>query len=75
VSVFQPKALVLTEFKNDKLPKVNKCLGFEATIIQQVYISDIGIGILRMFGKKDTGTCIMRNLYYRDKRYSKLSLN
>jgi hypothetical protein len=60
-SVFHPKALVLTEFKNDKLPKVNKFFGFVPTIIQQVYISVIGIGILTMFGTKDIGPYIMRN--------------
>jgi hypothetical protein len=64
---FQPKPLVLTEFKNDKLPQVNKCLRFEATTIQQVYISVTGIGILRMFGTKETGPCIMRNFYCGDK--------
>jgi hypothetical protein len=43
---------------------MNKCFGFEPTIIQQVYISVIGIGILRMFGTKDIGPYIMRNFYY-----------
>jgi hypothetical protein len=43
---------------------MNKCFGFEPTIIQQVYISVIGIGILRMFGTKDIGPYIMSNFYY-----------